>query len=317
MNKLNGGSSLRTVDLAEEFNVTQRTVQRDMQLLNTSGFPLANDDNGYRFVENFSLQKIIITPEEKFLLDIFYNLFSKMGQPLNKTAKDFLNKVLVSDGEPETALKTDLTRKQKRMLKDEIQKLSKSIAAKMEDLTYPPEFRRKIDEVLENIQRKICNLSKRENIKIKFQRTNEYEQPNPVATISMPATYFDDPYLDLGFLKNKKNRIFEIKALLPNKFFKTFRKALKLNMHFNFWGPHLKPKQLTCFDDFASYLGFSNKQKEFNYTYSYANDKGNMITSGAVYWEDEIPMSKETLKPFLNKTGGLWVAGDYVKKKKT
>lgn len=316
LNKFNSGISLTTSKLAQEFNVSKRTVQRDIQLLDSAGFPLVDSGRGYKFINGFSLQKINVTSEEKFLLDIFYNLFSKIGEPLDKVAKDFMNKVLLSAQKSKADDNKSLSSRQETVLKNEIRKLSDSLAAKMEDLSYPIQFREKIDQFLDDIEKKIKKIRKKEKIKIGFQRVKNYQHSRPLAFISVPKTYFDDPYLKLDSFTDEKDRVFEVKALLPNKFFKKFRKVLMLKMYFKFWGPHLKPKQLTCFDNFASFLGFSNEKKEFNYEYSYANNKGVMATSATVGWEDEVTMPSEDVKPFLNKTGGLYTIKDYSKKKK-
>ena len=71
LNRLNSGNLFRTSELAEEFNVTSRTIQRDLELLNMAGFPVIYEDDKYKFMNGFSLQKISVTPAEKFLLNIW------------------------------------------------------------------------------------------------------------------------------------------------------------------------------------------------------------------------------------------------------
>ena len=46
LNKLNGGGKVRSIELAEEFNVSIRSVQRDLDLLNLTGFPLDTQEKG-------------------------------------------------------------------------------------------------------------------------------------------------------------------------------------------------------------------------------------------------------------------------------
>lgn len=44
---------IRTTELAHEFNVTLRTVQRDLDLIQQGGFPLIRTPLGWQFVEGF------------------------------------------------------------------------------------------------------------------------------------------------------------------------------------------------------------------------------------------------------------------------
>ena len=69
INKLDSGEKVSTYDLAEEFNVSVRSVQRDIDLLQTTGFLLASPERGiYSFEEGFSLKKMKITQAEASLL---------------------------------------------------------------------------------------------------------------------------------------------------------------------------------------------------------------------------------------------------------
>ena len=71
LNQLNKYRHVRTAELAKEFNTTIRTVQRDIALLNLAGFPLEPGEAGeHKFAEGFSLRKITVSPEEKYLLTI-------------------------------------------------------------------------------------------------------------------------------------------------------------------------------------------------------------------------------------------------------
>lgn len=318
LNKLNSGIAIKTVELANEFNVTKRTVQRDLELLNIAGFPLDYSDSGHKFMDGFSLQKIAVSPEERFLINLFYRLFSKVGAPFDSVSKEFINKVLLMPKLNGHTLTNKFSYKQKNVLKDEIQQLSRSLEAKLESLSYPHVYRRKIEEFLREIEDKIIKLRKEKGVAVVFKRTGLYDQPKPVATITVPKSYFKDPYSKLDFCENEKSRMFEVLFLLPNKIFRAFRVVLKTEMFFKFWGPHLKAKKITCFDDFVAYLGFSNKEKEFHYETSYGTSNAHaeaLITHAGISWEKEIPMPGGDVKPFLNKTGGLWTIADYSKKK--
>lgn len=57
LNKLDTGT-VKTSELAREFNVTQRTVQRDLELLSAAGFPLTYEEGKYTFIDGFSLNRL-------------------------------------------------------------------------------------------------------------------------------------------------------------------------------------------------------------------------------------------------------------------
>jgi hypothetical protein len=305
LQRLNGGDFFKTSELAREFNVTARTVQRDLELLDSAGFPLVYENDGYRFMDGFSLQKITVTPAERFLLNSFFNLFSKAGAPLDGVASGFLSKLLSIPKESCSGRQLDTQRK--AIIKKEVNELSKAIEAKLEDLTFPTPFKRKVDEFLNLIENKMGGLKK--STRVDMTRSRTYCQREPVATITIAKTYFDDPHRNLDY-SAEKNRVFKIKFLLPNQFFKSFRAVLKVDLNFRFWGPHLKAKTITHFDEFAAYLGFSKDEKEFHYEASYGSNSKRaevLITRASISWQETIPMSKEIVKPFLKKTGGIWL----------
>ena len=54
LNQLDSRKKISTGELAKEFNVSLRTVQRDIVLLNTTGFPIISLEKGYHsFMEGF------------------------------------------------------------------------------------------------------------------------------------------------------------------------------------------------------------------------------------------------------------------------
>jgi gas vesicle protein len=317
LNRLNSNHFFKTSELAEEFNVTMRTVQRDLELLDMAGFPIIPEDDKYKFMNGFSLQKISVTPTERFLLNIFFELFSKAGEPLDSAAKGFLNKLLLAPKDAGSMEGVD--DRKKKIIRKEIGELSKSIEAKLEDLRYPPVIKGKIQEFLDNLEGRVKALAKKNEADITFKRTAIYEQPKSVAAISVPKDYFKDSYSKLDFEPKNKYRVFEIKILMPNKQFRSLRAVLMIDMCFKFWGPHLKTRKLVCFDDFAGYLGFGKKGKELHYEASYGSSNENvdiLITRAGMSWMEDIPMPKKEIEPFLKKTGGLWLVSDYSKKGK-
>ena len=58
LNRLSSKEAITTPGLAQEFNVTTRTVQRDLELLSQTGFPLFFDNGTYKFTDGFSIRKI-------------------------------------------------------------------------------------------------------------------------------------------------------------------------------------------------------------------------------------------------------------------
>lgn len=315
LQRLNGGDFFKTSELAQEFNVTRRTVQRDLELLNLAGFPIAYENDGYKFIDGFSLQKITVTPAEKFLLSSFFNLFSKAGAPLDGVANKFLSKLLAA---PKAGSSGNIDTRRKTIIKQEVEELAKSIEAKLEDLTFPTTFMKKVDEYLGVVEQKIMALKNKEGVDVKYSCTGAYSQRELVATISVPKAYFQDPYRDLDFMSQERNRLFKVRFLLPNKYFKSLRVVLSADLSFKFWGPHLQVKELTCFDEFAAYLGFSQNEKEFHYEASYGSKNNRheiLITRASISWQEVIPVPEQDIKPFLKKTGGMWVISDYSKRK--
>ena len=59
LNQMNSCGRVRTAELAQEFAITKRTVQRDISLLLEVGFPLVMDGNEHRLVAGFSLRKLL------------------------------------------------------------------------------------------------------------------------------------------------------------------------------------------------------------------------------------------------------------------
>ena len=95
LNKLNGGGKVRSSELAGEFNVSIRSVQRDLDLLNLTGFPLdAPEKSVYRFMPGFSLQKLMLTNEEASLLTFFHEIADSLGNNFSQSFKSLVSKVL-------------------------------------------------------------------------------------------------------------------------------------------------------------------------------------------------------------------------------
>lgn len=95
LNKLDTGSKISTRDLANEFNVSPRTVQRDIQLLDIAQFPLVSIEKGqYSFQKGFSLKKMMLTHEQASLLAFLGEIAQSLGIKFEKSFREILNKVI-------------------------------------------------------------------------------------------------------------------------------------------------------------------------------------------------------------------------------
>jgi len=242
------------------------------------------------------------------LLMLFYRLFSQTDHPLNITAKNLLDKVLVATDKKDILYNEISTRYKKKVLKEEFTNFSDLLAVRLENCKYPRSFIQKVDDYLAVIEEKVKELRVKEKVAIRAKFTRLYENNKPIATISIPKSYFKDNTAKYDFSTHNQEREFTIRTHLPGKFRKSFRISLHLDMFFNFWGTHFKARQITCFDDFAAYLGFPTELKLFDYDSAHGA-RGNkhqlLITHGSLNWEKEIPLSRQEIKPFLNKKSGL------------
>jgi predicted DNA-binding transcriptional regulator YafY len=95
LNKLDTKGKVKTSELAKEFNVSVRSIQRDLELLNMTGFPLVMVDKGtHAFMEGFSLRKLTLSQKEASLLSILYEMSKELGKDFQDSFKDILQKVL-------------------------------------------------------------------------------------------------------------------------------------------------------------------------------------------------------------------------------
>ncbi|MCF7875196.1 MAG: transcriptional regulator [Candidatus Omnitrophica bacterium] len=100
LNKLESKGKVKTSELADEFNVSIRSVQRDLELLNMTGFPLVMLDKGiHSFAEGFSLKKMSVSNEEASLLSFFYEMTKELGKNFEDSFRGILRKVITQEGE--------------------------------------------------------------------------------------------------------------------------------------------------------------------------------------------------------------------------
>jgi len=95
LNQLDSRRIVSTPELAKEFNVSLRSVQRDVELLNETGFPLVSSEKGkYAFAEGFSLKRSMISHEEASLLSFVYDMVRPLGGKFEDSFQGILRKVL-------------------------------------------------------------------------------------------------------------------------------------------------------------------------------------------------------------------------------
>lgn len=100
LNKLSTHKDVVSRELADEFNVHIRSIQRDLELLNMAGFPLTSPEKGiYSFTEGFSLKRAMITNEEASLLAFLYDIAKSLGKGFENSFHNILEKVIYRNGE--------------------------------------------------------------------------------------------------------------------------------------------------------------------------------------------------------------------------
>lgn len=80
---------------ARELDVTERTIQRDINDIDAGGFPIYKAASGvYKFIEGFSLKKMNLTEAEASLLLVMQDAISPLGKPFQDTLASLRQKVL-------------------------------------------------------------------------------------------------------------------------------------------------------------------------------------------------------------------------------
>ncbi|MCV6608463.1 MAG: transcriptional regulator [Campylobacterales bacterium] len=91
LSKLYYGDLLDSKELAEEFNVSVRTIQRDLNE-RLIGFPISKQNGKWRMEEGFSLTKNISVKEE-FTLQVLEEISKNFGDDFSKSAKSLFEKL--------------------------------------------------------------------------------------------------------------------------------------------------------------------------------------------------------------------------------
>ncbi|MFA9374050.1 MAG: helix-turn-helix transcriptional regulator [Poseidonibacter sp.] len=91
LSKLYQGEQLKVNDLAEEFNVSKRTIQRDFKerLIN---FPIFYEDKQWQMQKGFKIEKNL-SLEDAITLDILENFSSNLGIKFHSKTTNILNKL--------------------------------------------------------------------------------------------------------------------------------------------------------------------------------------------------------------------------------
>ncbi len=98
LNKLDTGGQVFTAKLAKDFNVSIRSVQRDVELLNMVGFPVVSCGKGcYGFIEGFSLKRIMMSEEDASLISFLYEIAKSLGGKFENSFNGILKKMLKPD----------------------------------------------------------------------------------------------------------------------------------------------------------------------------------------------------------------------------
>ena len=100
LNELDNGEVFLP-NIAEDLNVTLRTIQRDMRILEDAGFPFANTKKGaYCFVEGFSLQRMRLNAKEAAMLALIGDIAHNLGGGFADTYMELRNKIVENRRNP-------------------------------------------------------------------------------------------------------------------------------------------------------------------------------------------------------------------------
>lgn len=98
LSRLNDGESLSVKELAEEFNVSTKTIQRDFNERLVS-FPIYQENKKWKMADGFKLEKAT-TIEDAIVLDIIDKLTESIGTGFYSKAKKLLSKIKNDDYNP-------------------------------------------------------------------------------------------------------------------------------------------------------------------------------------------------------------------------
>ena len=131
---------------ARELDVTERTIQRNINDIDAGGFPIYKAAPGvYKFIEGFSLKKMNLTEAEASLLLVMQDVISPLGKPFQDTLASLRQKVLNAPEESPFYIKmptgnkyeeTKITRVLEKGIRTHTEVLMSLAAAPTRKLTY-------------------------------------------------------------------------------------------------------------------------------------------------------------------------------------
>jgi len=90
--RLNNGESLSVKELAEEFNVSKRTIQRDFNEKLVGLYPIYQDKRKWKMQDGFKIEKAT-SVEDTIVLDILEKMTDNLGAKFSTKAKKLLSKI--------------------------------------------------------------------------------------------------------------------------------------------------------------------------------------------------------------------------------
>lgn len=97
--RLNDGESLSVKELAEEFNVSPRTIQRDFNNRLVSLYPIYQDNKRWKMQDGYKIEKST-SVEDTIVLDILEKMTNDLGTKFSTKAKKLLSKIKNNDFNP-------------------------------------------------------------------------------------------------------------------------------------------------------------------------------------------------------------------------
>ncbi len=101
LNRLNSGP-VNTRELAEEFNVSPRSVQRDIERINLTGFNLISEKRGtYSFAPGTSLKQMRLTDDQIYVLIMMRDKLASMGGHITEAFNSIFSRITAgTDADP-------------------------------------------------------------------------------------------------------------------------------------------------------------------------------------------------------------------------
>ena len=99
LQRLNDGESLGVKELADEFNVSTRTIQRDFNEKLVGSYPIFQENKKWKMQDGFKIEKIRDI-EDQIVLDIIEKITDGIGGKFASKSKKLLSKLKNDDKNP-------------------------------------------------------------------------------------------------------------------------------------------------------------------------------------------------------------------------